>query len=360
LARGAELHVVLPFDKEEFKTLSVATGKAQWLERFDASLARAHSVTFATEDRYLGHDQVFAYSSGVAMGLAVLRARFLDAHVLQIALWDGKPAGPVGTAADIAMWRQQGGESEIIDCPAETEGIDRAAPIEEASDTRSRELRAMLFGDVKGFSKLTESEVPAFVEHVLGAFGRVLAEHRPTVLYANTWGDGIFVVLPDALQAARCALDLQVAMHRLDLRSVGLPTTLALRLGGHFGPVFEAEDPVQNGKNFFGTHVSRIARIEPVTPPGEVYVTEPFAARLAIGPGARRASSSRVRRSASSFARRASSSRAKLSDSLVRFASLSSVCRPRGSRFARRALRFGLRSSVSSSRSRTSSVAPSM
>ena len=31
---------------------------------------------------------------------------------------------------------------------------------------------------------------------------------------------------------------------------------------------------------------SRTARIEPVTPPGEVYVTEQFAARLALEPNA--------------------------------------------------------------------------
>ena len=31
-----------------------------------------------------------------------------------------------------------------------------------------------------------------------------------------------------------------------------------------------------------GSHVSRTARIEPVTPPAAVYVTEPFAAALAL------------------------------------------------------------------------------
>ena len=31
-----------------------------------------------------------------------------------------------------------------------------------------------------------------------------------------------------------------------------------------------------------GSHVSRTARIEPVTPPGAVYVTEPFAAALGL------------------------------------------------------------------------------
>jgi hypothetical protein len=31
-----------------------------------------------------------------------------------------------------------------------------------------------------------------------------------------------------------------------------------------------------------GSHISRTARIEPVTPPGEVYVTEAFAASLEL------------------------------------------------------------------------------
>ena len=37
-----------------------------------------------------------------------------------------------------------------------------------------------------------------------------------------------------------------------------------------------------DGPDFTGSHVSRAARIEPVTPPGAVYVTEPFAAALVL------------------------------------------------------------------------------
>ena len=93
------------------------------------------------------------------------------------------------------------------------------------------------------------------------------------------------MVIDDAVAAARCALELQAAMEAIDLAGLWLADTLALRLGGHFGPVFEAIDPVQRVTNFFGAHVSRTARIEPVTPPGEVFVTEQFAARLALEPG---------------------------------------------------------------------------
>jgi adenylate cyclase len=37
---------------------------------------------------------------------------------------------------------------------------------------------------------------------------------------------------------------------------------------------------VSRRTTYYGTEVSRTARIEPVTPPGSVYVTEPFAAIL--------------------------------------------------------------------------------
>jgi class 3 adenylate cyclase len=284
LARGAELHVVLPFTREEFTALSVAPSGAQWLDRFEACLQRASSVTYATDDRYLGHDWIFAYGSFVAMGLAVLRARFLDAPVRQIAFWDGEETtGVAGTGFDVRTWHSFGLAGEIIAC--RSNAVARAtAPPAVLAGAGQRELRAMLFGDVRGFSKLTEAQVPAFVTCVLGTLGEVLARYGDNVLYRNTWGDGIFLVLKDASAAARCALELQAALDAIDLPVHGLPETLSIRLGGHFGPVFEATDPVQGVTNFFGAHVSRTARIEPVTPPGEVYVTEQFAARLALEP----------------------------------------------------------------------------
>ncbi len=298
LARGAELHVVLPFTHDEFIDISVAPAGADWPARFERCLQRATAVTYATTDSYLGHDWVFAYGSFVAMGMAVLRARFLDADVLQLAVWDGiETQGMAGTGFDVRTWRDAGRALEVIapaavsDTPSTAPGAANVAktrgdsvPGKGSATAGQRELKAMLFGDVRGFSKLTEAQIPAFVDHVLGAFGRVLARYGERVLYRNTWGDGLFVVLDDAPTAAQCALELQAEMADIDLPACGLPETLALRLGGHFGPVLETTDPVLHLTNYFGAHVSRTARIEPVTPPGEVYVTEQFAARLALQP----------------------------------------------------------------------------
>ena len=58
-----------------------------------------------------------------------------------------------------------------------------------------------------------------------------------------------------------------------------------MRLGVHFAPIFEGYDPVLKVTSYYGSQVSRTARIEPITPPGEIYVTEPFAATLALEAG---------------------------------------------------------------------------
>ena len=58
--------------------------------------------------------------------------------------------------------------------------------------------------------------------------------------------------------------------------------SLELRLAAHYAPVFAGQDPVEETGTFFGTQLSFTARIEPVTPPGMIFVTEAFAAQLAL------------------------------------------------------------------------------
>jgi class 3 adenylate cyclase len=41
-------------------------------------------------------------------------------------------------------------------------------------------------------------------------------------------------------------------------------------------------DPVLQQSSFFGAHITRAARMEPVTPPGAFVVTEAFAAQLEL------------------------------------------------------------------------------
>jgi len=122
---------------------------------------------------------------------------------------------------------------------------------------------------------LFHSEYMARLSDVLESFGR-------KVLYANSWGDAIYAVFQDAPSAAVCGLALQRASKSIDFDALGFEHPLELRLGGHYGPVFRGWDFICRERTFFGSHVTRAARIEPVTPPGEVYVTQQMAAALAL------------------------------------------------------------------------------
>ena len=296
LKRNAEVHIAMPFAAEEFKQVSVAPSGERWLARFEECWRRKTGVTYATDDEYLGDDSLFGYASRIAMGLAILRAQFLDASVRQFAVWDGgKVSGEnrnAGAAADVAYWRKRKLPGDVID--PRMQGLARgrasiiaARPHSPKFKHSGRSIRAILFGDIKGFSTLREAQLRIFAEEVLGRVARVLERHQKGILFRNTWGDGLYVVVKDVEVAATCAIELQEEMLSFVPAHHGLPEYLGLRLGGHFGPIFHLRDPVLKRLNFIGSHVSRAARIEPVTPEGAVYVTEAFAAVLAASRSAK-------------------------------------------------------------------------
>jgi hypothetical protein len=279
-ARGGELHAVLPFGVSDFVAQSVAPAGESWIGRFEACLAGAASVTFASEACFVEDDGQFAYGSMLAMGMARLRARHLATEAIQIAIWDGAPpAGEAGTAADVARWKALGGEADVISFARPIEVRPAAATL--APEPRfERTTRGIVFTDYAGFSRLDEAALPLFWEKILGAAAAVLDGHGESVRSRNTWGDAVFAIVTSACHAARVAVDLQDALARVTADDPGLLANGGMRVAVHYGPVFEGRDPVTRSLSSFGTEVTRAARIEPVTPTGAVYGTLPFAAML--------------------------------------------------------------------------------
>ena len=73
-------------------------------------------MRYATDDAFLGDDVLYRYGSELAMGLALLRARYLDADAYQLAIWDGDPAGGrAGTAIDVATWQRSHLRTSILE-----------------------------------------------------------------------------------------------------------------------------------------------------------------------------------------------------------------------------------------------------
>lgn len=279
LERGSELNVILPCPVDLFIERSVRPAGESWVERFRRCLKEATSVIEEPTAPGVLDAGMFGYASQLAMGHAVVRAQAMTAGALQLAVWDEVEAsGPAGTGADVERWRSTGRSTTIV--PAR--GLMRPHAAAFADDGAARQLRCMLFGDVHGFSSLDERQVQVFVDVVLSSLARAIDGFGDTVLYRNTWGDGLYLVLDSVIAAAECAMSMQTAIAEIDLDAARLPDYLGLRIGGHAGPVFEATDPIRKERNYFGTHVTRTARIEPRTPEGAVYVTRSFAALLAL------------------------------------------------------------------------------
>ncbi|WP_408608635.1 adenylate/guanylate cyclase domain-containing protein [Caulobacter endophyticus] len=278
LAAGAELHVVAPLALPSYVETSVRPFGEPWVERFEACLARASSVRFAARDPYAGDDEVFAYASRFAIGCAILRAEGLSTRAVQVAMWDGRPAtGPAGASADVAYWRETGRPQAIL--PFERPAPD--AVVARSPDASDRGVKAMLFIDVRGFGALHDAQVPAFFEVVMAGMAKAIRRLAAPPEHVETWGDGAFLVFDRPADAAEAALALLEAHRRLNLRAGGLPRHLALRIGGHYGPVHLRVNPITGAQAVVGAHVVVAARIEPDVAPGAAYVSEAMAGILA-------------------------------------------------------------------------------
>ena len=139
----------------------------------------------------------------------------------------------------------------------------------------------MLFADFAGYSRLHDANAAHFQADFWAIVARQIESSAVKPLFANTWGDGLYLVFASPFDAASFALRVVEDFRAVDWTAVGLPETSQIRIALHTGPVFCSFDPIIGRDNYFGSSVTRAARIEPITPPGTVYASEAFAATLA-------------------------------------------------------------------------------
>jgi class 3 adenylate cyclase len=307
-ARGGEVNVVLPYELDRFIRDSVNLDPAGgWEARLRALLARDRTrLTVASQGNVHAVGVANAYANQFTFGLAGIRAFQMRTELAALAAWDGGPGdGAGGTADAVARWRAAGVEPMVIDLAAlrarerpdpaarvpsgAAAGAGRASPtIPPASPpppgVTGTHMMALLFADVVGFSRLTEDELPLFVEHFLRPVAEMCDPARgagaggPVPVQRNTWGDGLYFVFRTVADAGRFALELRDRVTSTDWVALGFRGQIGMRTGLHVGPVYRCVNPVTGREDYLGTHVSRAARIEPITPKGQVYASEVFAA----------------------------------------------------------------------------------
>lgn len=299
LDAGAEVSIVLPYNREEFVRDSVDfLPNSNWRVRFEGVLERATQCVIASTQRLEIGGVSYDYCNQILLGLATIHSARLNTELVPLGVWDGTDGdGPGGTASAVRRWQKLGYQPEVVDLAKMADEfsrrgrrlpVDRSGPVKSgeanrfpySSDFRSR-IVAILFADAVGFSKLTETEVPRFVEHFLGAIAKLDAQFSESIIAKNTWGDGLYFVFSDVDLAGRFALQLADLIAATNWEEKGLRPSLNLRIALHAGPVYEFDDPITGSRSYGGTHVSRAARMEPITPSGQVYASEAFAALAA-------------------------------------------------------------------------------
>ena len=165
----------------------------------------------------------------------------------------------------------QGAEVKVSD-------IKKAAGEHNLHETSQREIRAMLFADVFKYSLLVDEQVPLFVREFLGLIASLIEGSDFKPVTRNTWGDALYFAFETVRSAGNFALELKDLLSTTKWQEKGMPAELSLRISLHAGPVYWIEDPVIKKHKYTGSHVNRTARIEPITPPGEVYASQEFAA----------------------------------------------------------------------------------
>lgn len=276
LETGREINVLLPGPHQVCRRIFESA--PAWAERFDRLLSRVQLAAEDAQPSSLDETVDRAFARLRALGAGILRAQRLD---VALHVWSTEDAREPATPQHPSLiWSA----FENVPCPYETikeePWRNPAGPAQPANGNARGEnyaIRAMLFGDVKGYSKLSDLELYRFAREFMQRVADVLDRHSARILSRRTAGDGLFLVFADLEAASTVALQLRdlVAGTRWD--ECGLPPNLGIRISLDAGPVYAYQDPVTQHAEVCGAHVNRAARIEPITPPNEVYASEAFA-----------------------------------------------------------------------------------
>ena len=313
LKRRGSAHIVLPFAEEQFRNTTLAVGgdgEDQWTEQFDRLVIgeREGAVLWHASQSTVdaaGMDPYYAHTNRVILGMGRLKAKELDGELVAVSVMESSEDRSIGgTYAAVNEWRKQhipnviwspmsgewrDGSKDLPFTAEEDEALQRQSLTDslEGYDPSSAFVvnRTLLFADVMGFSGFSDSQVAAFCEGVLGGVNELVETSDSPPVELNTWGDGLFMVFENAVAGANFALRLceLMKMGNRDGRwgRYGLPEELFMRVSLHSSPVRQLQNPLTLKASHWGHNVSIAARIEPITPPNQVYGTASTAALIA-------------------------------------------------------------------------------
>ncbi len=129
-------------------------------------------------------------------------------------------------------------------------------------------MAAILAADVAGYSRLVgldeEGTLGQFKNYRANLIDPKIADHRGRIVRTN--GDGMLAEFVSAVDAVRCAVDIQLAMASANF-TIAATKRVELRIGIHVG------DIISDDGDIFGDGVNIAARLEALADPGGISVS---------------------------------------------------------------------------------------
>lgn len=269
LARGGELHVVLPTRLDQFVAQSVAPYDPAWGPRFAACLAAAQSVQCVTSVTGAYEPLATQLAADVAMGAAVLHARRLQSHAWQLLVIDDAPGawgGGLGTRRIGERWRDHDRQHCLI--------APRTAPVPASSlhpgpeGRHDRRLAAMLMISFDGLDAADEGTFADALDTVIAPFRAASAALPVQPDLTLPVGNARLVAFADPDQAWAYAKALLALP----------PQALPLRLAGHYGLAHWLDHPAA----LVGRATAELAAIAGAALPGVLTASETLACALSV------------------------------------------------------------------------------
>jgi hypothetical protein len=256
LARGAELHAVLPGGVEAFAAVSVDPFGKAWRRRFDAVLAAAETIRPVRPLGAAPDAAMIGLADEVAMGAALMNGRRLESSAVQLLVLDSAAEtanGASGRSREI--WSVGGWRQRVLTAPRE---IRRDASESTALSAEPLAVLAIGLGDDPLLAQALADLHDRIAKLPAPAVAPYLTEDRLILAYS---GPG------EAAEAA--------------VRLLAASSATALRIGGQYGPAATFNDPFSNTLRLAPTATSAAAGALASAPPGTAVVTDDFAAALA-------------------------------------------------------------------------------
>ena len=264
LARGAELHAVLPGGAEAFAAVSVDPFGKAWRRRFDAVLAMAESVRPVRPIGAPPDAPMIGLADEVAMGAALMNARRLESSAVQLLVLDCADEASNGASGrSREIWAAAGSRQRVLTAPRETRH-----DIPTASAHAAEPLAVLAIGVAA--DALLPDALAELQAQLVGLPAPAIAPYLTE--------DRLILAYPGPGEAAEAAA-------RLHGGDPG-----GLRIGGQYGPAALFHDPFSGATRLVPAATAAAAGALASAPPGTAIVTDDFAAALAAA-GPRRPAS---------------------------------------------------------------------